>query len=212
MIALLLGSYWVCYWSFGSPATCPWGTRWYCRGTYRFWGHRWCCKARRVPSSKTIQTSRTSSKSKGPPTSGNAKDWPSARSPARGRPHRSNYTSSSWSSRSAPWWIHQARGFSSANPSTSIQAYIASLVLFEGVNTSVKLILHIGQNLVDVEVGRFGLVLLVVDGVVADAAGTQRHEAVFWVLAEILSLQKLVMCSSGWYRQLVLRGYITYIL
>ena len=75
--------------------------------------------------------------------------------------------------------------------------YIAGLILFEGVYGVVELVLHIGQDLVDIEVGWFGLIFLMVQRMVSDTAWTQWHQAILLVNLWLLSLQKLVMLSQG---------------
>ena len=49
-------------------------------------------------------------------------------------------------------------------------------------------------------------------GVLSDAGGAEGHEAVLWVRGEVLSLQKLVIACSLWYRQYAFRWLIRLLL
>lgn len=50
----------------------------------------------------------------------------------------------------------------------------------------------------EVDVGGLLLAFVVLFGVLDDAGGAERHEALFWVGEELLSMQKLVRNSVEW--------------
>lgn len=76
--------------------------------------------------------------------------------------------------------------------------YAFRIVLFQLRDGSIDKFLDFSDRFVYAKIGRFGFEILMVLGVFANASGTKRHKAVFWVRGGVLSLQKLVIAWSLW--------------
>ena len=77
-------------------------------------------------------------------------------------------------------------------------AYIAILILNQQLDAIIYLGVHIGEYLVNGGIVRPGPLVLMVLGVLGYAFGAQWHQAVLYLLAGVLSRQKLVISWSRW--------------
>jgi hypothetical protein len=73
--------------------------------------------------------------------------------------------------------------------------YVFAGELLQANDVGVALLFGVLKGIVEVDIGWLLLAFVVLFGVLDDAGGAERHEALFWVKEELLSMQKLVRNS-----------------